>query len=835
MAISTAYNEEDSIHKVEYPANDINTLSVTLFPSRAQVRREIKAVQLKVSPAIHRLHTCSLHQNLNQLTEANLQHGTNQITIVGLSQTLDPDSIRVEGNGTATVTNLEVEEVPNRQLFDEVYPEIESDSESESETEEASDDDVRPESSHLTAAQHALYQLKDKLDMARDGVCNAERRLDILEDISRLGNRKGVDFIQVTLDHYKEQRAKACQDMVENRKLVTGLTKDVAKAEKKFNKLQSEEAKKNEKKNKAKAKAKKEKEKKRALKDRVKGEARRERERLRRELERFWPLNVYSVCITLEVAAFTPASSRRGSTASDVDISVVSAAKVEDEVENPGSIESDLVFSYVTSSAYWTPNYDLQLSTTNASASLFFDAMLTNRTSETWKNCKVTLSTSQATFSGLDGKIPNLHPWRIGITSGYAGRRDEDRITWSREEVAAMNRAKHQAFMLQAGNAAFNNVQMAKMATRNDGSLQRSSFAAVPPPPAAAAPRGPAVFGSQSTGFGNTSGAAATGGGLFGSVAATTAAAGGLFGSAAPVAPQTRGLFGSRASAAPAGALFGSAAPAVEAVEAQPEQTYESEVDKPDDALYDASLMEETGLTTTYDLPGLKTLAPKYNGSKQRVARIPFSNVVFSHTVVAKYKAVAYLSAKLKNSSKVALLKGDASLTLDGTFMGKTSLPRCSSGESFSLSLGIDPAIKVTYAKPEVHRTSSGLFSKEDSAVYVRMVTLHNTRAVGGRAVDLLVQDQVPVSEDERLRVELLYPRGLVVDNHNGIATGAAEKEGQSKGDGSWGKATTKLKKEGQLSWDVSLNAGKAVKLTLEYSISMPGGNSAYQVQYVRD
>jgi hypothetical protein len=53
MAIATPFSEEDSVHKIEYLANDINTSSVTLFPSRAQVRREIKAVQLKVSPTIH--------------------------------------------------------------------------------------------------------------------------------------------------------------------------------------------------------------------------------------------------------------------------------------------------------------------------------------------------------------------------------------------------------------------------------------------------------------------------------------------------------------------------------------------------------------------------------------------------------------------------------------------------------------------------------------------------------------------------------------------------------------------------------------------------------------
>lgn len=732
----------------------------------------------------------------------------------------------------------------NRQLFDEVYPASESESDSESDS-ASSDDEAKAEHSHLTSAREMLHHARDKLAIARDSAGNAQRRLQLLEDLGKLSDRKNNDFITVTLDQYKEERIKAFDDLTESNKLQRKLVEEVEKAEKKLNKLQRQEDRKNAKEDKAKARARKEKEKKKALRERLKGEARREKERLRDEQRAFWPLDVYSVRITLEVAAFTPMTSRRGSTTSvdvDVDMGKISTAEAdqgnEEEDAAAAPVECDLTFSYVTAAAYWSPSYDLQLSTTKASASLYFDAMLTNQTSETWRNCKVTLSTSQATFSGLDDKIPELAPWRIKLGAWYGGFRDNnDAITRSNEEIAAANANlfdfQNFANVPQKKKKRAEKAVSRRAVEESDEDMGFGLFDSAPPPPRPMAPPAPVP---------------APAGGLFGSAAAAGPPRGGsMFQHEAlragappppppPPAPQSFGhsLFGASAAApaAVAAAAYRSADPMVDRSAIPSSQTqllsdFDYDAFNPNDS-HEASLMEETGLTTTYDLPGRKTLAPKYNGSKQRVARIAFANVVFSHTVVAKYKPVAYLQAKLKNGSKLALLRGTASLTLDGSFMGKTTLPRCSAGEAFTLGLGVDPAIRVTYAKPEVRRATSGLFSKEDSAVYLRTVTLHNTRAVGGRAVTLAVLDQVPVSEDERLRVEVLHPRGLAVDG-NGVVTGVSGKEEERGGD-DWGRASAKLKKEGKVTWDVSLNAGKAVKLALEYGVSMPSGENAHQV-----
>lgn len=37
----------DPIHKIEYKLRDLGTRSVTLFPTRAQIQRDIKSVNLK--------------------------------------------------------------------------------------------------------------------------------------------------------------------------------------------------------------------------------------------------------------------------------------------------------------------------------------------------------------------------------------------------------------------------------------------------------------------------------------------------------------------------------------------------------------------------------------------------------------------------------------------------------------------------------------------------------------------------------------------------------------------------------------------------------------------
>ena len=51
-----------------------------------------------------------------------LQPGANEVTIYGLTPTADESSIKVDGKGAATITDMAVDLIPNKEIFDDIYP-----------------------------------------------------------------------------------------------------------------------------------------------------------------------------------------------------------------------------------------------------------------------------------------------------------------------------------------------------------------------------------------------------------------------------------------------------------------------------------------------------------------------------------------------------------------------------------------------------------------------------------------------------------------------------------------------------------------------------------------
>src|SRR5699024_1484889 len=103
-----------------------------------------------------------------------------------------------------------------------------------------------------------------------------------------------------------------------------------------------------------------------------------------------------------------------------------------------------------------------------------------------------------------------------------------------------------------------------------------------------------------------------------------------------------------------------------------------------------------------YDIPGTRTIRPSSLKRRHVIAELNLTNTTFSHVVVAKLRPAAFLRARITNTSSISFLRGNAGLTLDGTFLGTTSIPNCSPNSAFNHSLGVDPAIQVAYAKPTV-------------------------------------------------------------------------------------------------------------------------------------
>ena len=125
-----------------------------------------------------------------------------------------------------------------------------------------------------------------------------------------------------------------------------------------------------------------------------------------------------------------------------------------------------------------------------------------------------------------------------------------------------------------------------------------------------------------------------------------------------------------------------------------------------------------------------------------------------------------------------------------------------------------------------------------------RAVVVTNAKG-NAHVLEGVMLDQVPVSEDEKLRVEVLQLRGLRNEGDT-VASGTmvvAEAVGKSTsvratgpGDGArggpaaqgnegekWGKAVAVLKKGGEVCWNLKLNPGYGVRLALEYEAKFPG------------
>ncbi|KAL1981001.1 hypothetical protein VTN96DRAFT_3265 [Rasamsonia emersonii] len=208
---------------------------------------------------------------------------------------------------------------------------------------------------------------------------------------------------------------------------------------------------------------------------------------------------------------------------------------------------------------------------------------------------------------------------------------------------------------------------------------------------------------------------------------------------------------------------------------------------------HESSVRQDYGLTTTYELPGQRTLIPSSVPRRHILAELDLATVTLSHVLIPKLRPAAFLTAKMQN-----------------TFLGTVPFAACAPGNVCNLSLSVDPSILVAYGPPTVRRATAGLLTKEDSAVFTRACWIKNTKTT---AVSISAMDQVPVSQDEKLRVNILEPKGL-------------EQEGdQTHLDGQWGEGVASFEKDGEVKWQISQLGGKEVRLVLEYETRLPRGH----------
>ncbi|KAI9798797.1 MAG: hypothetical protein M1826_005660, partial [Phylliscum demangeonii] len=383
-------------HQHRYLIKDLDTTSVTLSPSTATVVRE--------------------------LSEVSLKPGSNEITLYGLTPTTEEHSVQISGQGTAHITDLSVELVPNNDRSDLVTF---SDTDDDDDDDEGEDDSSDEDDAGVSAADRrmrddkdvelvdeAIQQLRQRVAEHREEMKSTTLRIGFLDEYGKALRPKDCNADEVVkyLALYETERRLMFH---RHQSCESGIGRLHDQLERKLSERRKVVQAKQKERKKAKAQQKKE----AFQKAQAKADQRAEKLRLKEQVMAFWPKKVYKVVLTVEApaeACATPAASEAGDSATP--------ATPEPEPEpapaphdGAGTLPISLSFSYVTRDACWCPSYNIQLSTLTRSGSLAYRAEFENRTSKTWRHASLMLSTSHASSGGLSDAIPTLVPWPVRL------------------------------------------------------------------------------------------------------------------------------------------------------------------------------------------------------------------------------------------------------------------------------------------------------------------------------------------------------------------------------------------------------------------------------------
>ncbi len=182
-----------------------------------------------------------------------------------------------------------------------------------------------------------------------------------------------------------------------------------------------------------------------------------------------------------------------------------------------------------------------------------------------------------------------------------------------------------------------------------------------------------------------------------------------------------------------------------------------------------AATVIDQGFQAIYVIAGRQTVKSGEGDKRVLIDAMGFEPVL-TMRAVPKVNPVAYLYAKLKLADGVRLLNGQASLFRDGVFVGMADIPAISGGTEHELGFGADDLIRLKFATLERKTGETGLLSSsttDDRQFKIEVKNLHK------RAVNVRIIDQLPVPENEDIKVELsetsLKPTITGLDDKRGI------------------------------------------------------------------
>jgi len=383
-------------------------------------------------------------------------------------------------------------------------------------------------------------------------------------------------------------------------------------------------------------------------------------------------------------------------------------------ISSKSNLQSEFTLKYVVHNASWFPTYDIRAKNVNSPISISYKANVSQQSGEEWKNIKLTLSTGNPTVSG---NKPELKPYFLNFGMYYNPL--DGQITNAKGRVIGSDDR-------QPVIGATVRIKGTSIGTVTD---VNGNFSLQIPPNAQ-------TLQISYIGY----------------------------------APQEVPVTGAPMNVVLA--INNSALNEVVVTGYTSSSNSDSEyrsTDKQKVKLYDAVTIPigvnqvenqtniEFNIDNPYSVP---------SDGKQYTVEIKQLNLdaSYQYAVAPKLSTDVFLTAKLTDWNKYNFLSGEANLFFEGTFIGKSLINTNATTDTLSLSLGADKNIVVTRTslKDLTERQSLGSNKKETKDWQIEIKNRKN------QPVNLLVEDQVPVSQNSSIDVETQEISGGALDKLTG-------------------------------------------------------------------
>ena len=217
-------------------------------------------------------------------------------------------------------------------------------------------------------------------------------------------------------------------------------------------------------------------------------------------------------------------------------------------------------------------------------------------------------------------------------------------------------------------------------------------------------------------------------------------------------------------------------------------------------------IVERGGLAVTYVLPRKETI-PSSREPHRTLISVATLKPEKTYLTVPRLSDKVYQQAEFANDTKLAFLPGRANIYLGPDYIGTTVMPAVAPTEKFKINYGADQQFKVK--RERVNRFEEEIGTKKKRITYEYKIVLQSFK---DKPVTLLLQDQIPVSTHEDIKVKLL--KTSVQPEH--------ENNRRDKNH----PAVIAFREKGIIEWRLELapNPEKEMVVAFSYEVEFPAG-----------